>query len=88
LATSIIPKSVFRRNDNITVGYGTVPAIEIEGVIGWGLPGGHVVFTEREATAFATQLDKDIQARLRHPGELLTSTRGYTLIEDPEAIPE
>lgn len=73
MATSVIPKSVFRINNDITVGYGTVPAVEIKGVLGWGLPGGQVVFTEKEATAFASQLNQEIKARLRDPRQLLTA---------------
>ena len=73
MATSVIPKSVFRRDDNIRFGYGEVPAVEVKGVRGWGLPGGQVVFQEREALSFAQQLDTEIRARLRNPKQLLTT---------------
>ncbi len=72
MATSVIPKSVFRRDDNIRYGYGEVPAIEVEGVMGWGLPGGQVVFQEKEALNFARQLDAEIRTRLKDPQQLLT----------------
>jgi len=73
MATSTIPKSEMRRNDNICFGYGELPAIEVEGVPAWGLPGGQVVFQEREALAFAEQLDTEIRARLKHPKQLITT---------------
>ena len=72
MATAIIPKSEIRRNDNIQVGYGEVPAVEINGVIGWGLPGGHVTFSEREARTFAAQLDEIIRNKANfNPKQLL-----------------
>lgn len=71
MATAIIPKSVFRKNDNIIHGYGEVPAVYIDGVLGWGLPGGQVTFKEKEAKDFAHQLDKEIRSRLKDPKQLL-----------------
>jgi hypothetical protein len=73
MATSVIPKSEIRRNDNIQVGYGEVPAVEVEGILGWGLPGGLVTFSEAEARQFAAQLDTEIRQRLRNPRQLLTT---------------
>lgn len=73
MATSVIPKSEIRRNDNIQVGYGEVPSVEVEGVPGWGLPGGLVTFSEAKAREFAAQLDSEIRLRLRNPRQLLTN---------------
>ena len=74
MATSVIPKSEFRRNDNITFGYAEVPAVEVEGVMGWGLPGGVVTFSERFARNFAEQLDEEIRTRITHPSQLMKAT--------------
>lgn len=73
MATSVIPKSEFRRNDNIIVGYGEVPAVNVNGVIGWGLPGGIVTFSEAEARDFATRLNKELRRRVKDPKQLLTA---------------
>lgn len=73
MATSVIPKSEMRKDDNIRFGYGEVPAITVKGVPGWGLPGGHIIFQEKEALAFAEQLDAEIRARLRNPKQLLSA---------------
>ena len=73
MATSVIPKSEMRKDDNIRFGYGEVPAITVEGVQGWGLPGGKVVFTEKEAIDFAEQLDLEIRTRLKNPKQLISA---------------
>ena len=74
MATSVIPKSEIRRNDNIQFGYAEVPAVEVEGITGWGLPGGQVTFSESEALAFAKQLDADFKRRPKFdPSQLLVA---------------
>ena len=70
LATSIIPKSEFRRNENISVGYGEVPAISVNGVTAWGLPGGEITFSEETALEWAIKLNKAIQANIRSVEDL------------------
>lgn len=71
MSVSIIPKSAFRKNRNITVGYGEVPAVNVNGVQGWGLPGGLVTFREAEAYSYAVKLDKEIRARMTDVKQLL-----------------
>ena len=72
MSTAIIAKSEMRKNDNITVGYGEVPAVEIEGVLGWGLPGGLVTFSEEAAIGWAIRIDKEITSTPNfHPDQLL-----------------
>ena len=73
MAVSTIAKSEFRRNENIIVGYGEVPAVDVHGVTGWGLPGGLITFSEKEAIAYAKKLDKEIRARLDDPSQLLAA---------------
>jgi len=69
MATSITPKSVFRQNDNISVGYGEVPACYItntkteQRVQGWVHPDGTITFRESVAIAWATQLDDYFKSR-------------------------
>lgn len=74
MATAIVPKSAARKNDNISVGYGEVPAMECEetGKIGWGLPGGSVTFCRDTAKSWAKKLDKEIRKHMKHPRELLS----------------
>ena len=71
MATATIPKSVMRIDHNVVVGYGEVPASDFEGILCWGFPGGEVTFSEEEAITMATQLDKEIRARLRDPNQLV-----------------
>jgi hypothetical protein len=75
MATAVIPKSEIRRNDNISVGYGEVPAFDCEetGRLGWGLPGGKVTFNESEARWWAGELNREIRRTLRDPSQLLTA---------------
>jgi len=74
MSTAIIAKSEMRRNDNITVGYGEVPAVEVEGVTGWGFPGGIVTFSEEVAISWAIKLDKEIRSTPNfHPDKLLNT---------------
>ena len=71
MATAIIPKSEIRRDDNIRFGYGEVPAVEVEGIVGWGLPGGQVIFSESEALEFAKKLDEEVRANMKNINQLL-----------------
>lgn len=61
MATSITPKSEMRKVRSISVGYGEVPTIEVDGRTGWGLPGARVTFCVEEAKAMAAQLDAVIR---------------------------
>lgn len=71
MAASIIPKSVFRENRNIIFGYGEVPYITTEeGLEGWGLLGGEITSSEKEAFQYAEKLDQQIRARLKHVSQL------------------
>lgn len=71
MAVPIKPKSEMRKNDNISYGLGEVPAVEIEGVLGWGLPGGQVTFSEQRALEYAKQLDVEIRIRAKDLKQLL-----------------
>ena len=78
MAVSLIPKSEFRKNENIVEGYGEVPAIYLIGphgdfVTGWGLPGGKYTFREKEARAFARKLDAAIRRNMKSPDDLIAS---------------
>ena len=73
MATAIIPKSEMRRNDNIIIGYGEVPTIDINGVKGWGFPGGLVTFSEEVAIGMAITLDKKIRKTMQSKDQLLTA---------------
>ena len=71
MSTAIIPKSEMRRNDNIIVGYGEVPAtVDEEGIPGWGLPDGQITYSEEDAIAFASKLDRTIRAKLKSISQL------------------
>ena len=71
MATSIIPKSEFRRNENITYGYGEVPGIYLpDGSLGWGLPGGIITSDRSEACKIAMELDSLLRAQINSPSEL------------------
>lgn len=72
MSTAIIPKSEMRRCRNISVGLGEVPAVIVEGVQGWGLPGGGVTFSEEKALEAAIELDREIRLRLKSINQLLT----------------
>ena len=75
MATAVIPKSEIRRNDNIIVGFGEVPAFDCEetGRTGWGLPGGAVTFNESEARWHAGELNREIRRTMRDTKQLLTA---------------
>jgi len=72
MATATIAKSVMRENKNISVGYGEVPACEIEGVLAWGLPGGKYTYSEEVALGWAIKIDAEISLRLISVDELIT----------------
>lgn len=75
MAVSVIPKSEFRRDENVIYGYGEVPAVCVEGptglmVMGWGLPGGEVTFSEREALKWAQAIDATIRRNMTSKAQL------------------
>ena len=73
MATAVIPKSVIRTDHSVTVGYGTVPALEREdGSIVWGLPGGGETTNKEYAREFAMILDIEIRRRMVTKDQLLT----------------
>ena len=76
MATAIVPKSEFRKDNSITVGWATVPATTHPetGEEGWGLPGGVFCANEKYATEFAKALDTELQRIVDHPQQLLSST--------------
>lgn len=72
MAIPIIPKSEARINNNISVGFGEVPATFAPcGRIAWGLPNGELVYTKEEAEDYAKELDRVIRANMRSPKQLL-----------------
>lgn len=72
MATATIAKSEFRKNLNITIGYGEVPGMECEetGQVRWGLPGGAFTTCKEEAIRFAHSLDETIRANLKSVNQL------------------
>lgn len=74
MAVAVVPKSEFRRNENVIVGYGEVPSvIDQNGRSGWGLPGGKIVYTVFEAKAYAKKLDDHIRKNMRNVSQLLAA---------------
>ena len=73
MATAIVPKSEIRKNDNISIEYGEVPAVEVDGKLGWGLPGGGVTYDETEARLWAGRLNREIRRIMKDPKQLLTA---------------
>jgi hypothetical protein len=72
MATSTVPKSSFRRDDNMVVGMGEVPAIYVSGGrIAWGLPGGEITYCPEEATAMAEAIDNELIRKGTTPAQLL-----------------
>lgn len=71
MAIPTIPKSEVRMNFNISVGYGELPAVRVNGRRGWGLACGEVVYCEQEAREIAAAIDKEIRANMRDPKRLL-----------------
>ena len=76
MAVSVVPKSEFRRDDNIIEGYGEVPAVYLQApdgswITGWGLPNGDVTFREKEARAFAKKLDELIRQNMKSKEDLV-----------------
>jgi hypothetical protein len=74
MATATVAKSVMRKNDNISVGYGEVPAVEVFGIIGWGLPGGEVTYSEEIALGWAIKIDSEIRTRITNVTDLMTAS--------------
>ena len=60
-----------RKNDNISVGYGEVPAFEVDGITAWGLPGGKITYSEETALGWAIKLNLEIVARMRDISDLM-----------------
>lgn len=77
MATSVIPKSEIRVNNNIAVGFGEVPAVECSesGRMGWGLPGGKWTSCKETAHRWAEKLDREISRAMKSPAELLKTVR-------------
>ena len=74
MATALIAKSAIRENNNISVGYGEVPAVGfINGKIAWGLPNGELTADANTAREFASKLDATIRANLRDVKQLMVS---------------
>ena len=74
MAVATIPKSEIRTDENITIGYATVPATITEnGELAWGLPGGVVTTSKHFAEAFCAKLDIEIRRGMKNPSELLTA---------------
>lgn len=65
MAAPIVPKSEARITNNISVGYGEVPAVEIDGKTGWGLPGQAITYCRNEAKELAIKLDQTIRAAMQ-----------------------
>lgn len=77
MATSVIPKSEIRRNDNIIDGFGEVPAFICDetGRQCWGLPGGNVTYDEEYARQYAGRLKAHLRRTVRNPKQLLTAVK-------------
>ena len=75
MATAVIPKSEIRRNDNIRVGYGEVPAFDCEetGQVKWGFLGGMTTSNPKQARFWASMLDDEIRRTMKSPEQLLTA---------------
>lgn len=74
MAVPIVPKSECRRSYNIIFGYGEVPAVDVCGVMGWGLPGGEITFREAEARKMARKLDRKIRENMTDLNQLLRAS--------------
>lgn len=76
MATSVVPKSELRKNDNISVGYGEVPAVEQPGgETCWGLPNGEIECDPDKAEAYARKLDETIRANMTDIGQLMHASK-------------
>jgi hypothetical protein len=73
MATAIVPKSEFRKDNSITVGWATIPATTHPetGEEGWGLPGGVFCANEQYAKEYAIVLDIELRRITTHPRQLL-----------------
>lgn len=70
MSTSITPKSEFRTNHNIRVGLAEVPATIVDGTVLWGLPGGSVTSSRKEATAYAHKLADYLKRTVKDVSQL------------------
>ena len=76
MATSVVPKSELRENNNISVGYGEVPAVmRANGQTCWGLPNGEVTCDPQRAKEFASKLDQTIRANMNDISQLMNAKR-------------
>lgn len=77
MAVATVPKSEFRKNDNVIFGLGEIASTVVtdsEGnneIVGWVHPNGTITFREREALEWAKQLDAWFKQRIQHPSQLL-----------------
>ena len=69
-----IPKSEARVSHNIVVEYAEVPAVEIEGIIGWSLVSGEVTFSEKEAISEAIKINAIIKRNMGAVNDLMASS--------------
>jgi hypothetical protein len=70
MPTSITPKSEFRTNHNIRVGFAEIPAIIVNDDVLWGLPGGSVTRSRKEATAYAHKLANYLSRTVKDVSQL------------------
>ena len=72
MATSIVPKSAFRKCEAVIHGYAELPAVELEDGIGWAMPGCDEVIRDMEAAKEAAKhLDKLIRSNVQRTGRVL-----------------
>jgi len=71
MASPIVPKSEMRKIRHITVGFGTIPTIEINGISAWALPGKLFTFCEQTAREAASNMDRVIKENMTSHGQLL-----------------
>lgn len=71
MAASITPKSKARQITSISVGFGEVPVVHVDGRQGWGLPGQAVTYCRDEAYRLAQRLDQLIRGNTDQPHKVL-----------------
>jgi len=71
MPVATLAKSAIRRNESITVGYATVPAIHVNGRLAWGLMEGEHTFERPVAESYARRIDREIQKIMKTPDQLL-----------------
>jgi|TARA_B110000495_G_C22475779_1_gene294476 hypothetical protein len=79
MATPIIPKSEARTSHNIVVGLAEVPAVEVEGVIGWALVNGQITFSEEEAIEQANKVNRIIKRNANDTKDLLVKNNNIDI---------